>query len=370
MTTNGHRRVGTRERLLDVASRLPGKLRIELDAHVTRVVLDEQCRATGVEYAKGEKLYRAFKSPRNHYGELHAANAAREVVLSGGAFNTPQLLMLSGIGPVEQLRTFNIDVRVPLEGVGKNLQDRYEVGLVFKMAREWELLKSARFFRGDPQYEQWTNGGRGVYGSNGAVLAAIRRSFPERSAPDLFCFALLGAFKGYFPKYSRLLADHHDRLTWAVLKGHTKNRGGEVKLRSSDPFDTPNINFHYFEEGSEGAADDLDSVVAGIRFVRNVTSKLIDRGLILGEDEPSASAKTDEELRQFVRDNAWGHHASCSCPIGQPDQGGVIDANFRVHGAQGLRIVDASVFPRIPGLFVVSAVYMIGEKAADAIIAS
>jgi choline dehydrogenase-like flavoprotein len=370
LTTSDHRRVGTRERLRDVARRLPDKLRIELDAHVTRIVLDRECRATGVEYAKGRKLYRAFKSPGSHDGQLHTANAAREVIVSGGAFNTPQLLMLSGIGPADHLRRLGIPVRVPLEGVGKNLQDRYEVGLIFRLARDWELLRDARFLRGDPQHERWSKGGNGVYGSNGAVLAVIRRSFAERPIPDLFCFALLGGFKGYYPGYSKMLADHHDRLTWAVLKGHTNNRRGEVKLRSADPFETPRINFHYFEEGSEGWEEDLESVVAGIKFVRKATSPLIDRGVILGEDESSASAKTDDELRQFVRDNAWGHHASCSCPIGPAEGGGVIDARFRVHGVRALRVVDASVFPRIPGLFVVSAVYMIGEKAADAILAN
>jgi choline dehydrogenase-like flavoprotein len=79
--------------------------------------------------------------------------------------------------------------------------------------------------------------------------------------------------------------------------------------------------------------------------------------------------QTDDELRQFVRDNAWGHHASCTCPIGPAEQGGVLTSDFRVHGTQGLRVADASVFPRIPGLFLVSAVYIIGEKAADVILA-
>ena len=83
---------------------------------------------------------------------------------------------------------------------------------------------------------------------------------------------------------------------------------------------------------------------------------------------PGPGASTDDELAQYVRDTAWGHHASCSCPIGPADRGGVVDGDFRVHGASRLRVVDASVFPRIPGFFVASAVYMVGEKAADAIL--
>jgi choline dehydrogenase-like flavoprotein len=90
--------------------------------------------------------------------------------------------------------------------------------------------------------------------------------------------------------------------------------------------------------------------------------------LIAEEELPGEAVQTDDQLREYVRDNAWGHHASCSCAIGSLDQGGVLTSDFKVHGTQGLRVVDASVFPRIPGLFILSAVYMIGEKAADVIL--
>jgi choline dehydrogenase-like flavoprotein len=234
----------------------------------------------------------------------------------------------------------------------------------------WEVLDGATFSRGDPQYREWASGEDGVYASNGAVLAAILRSRPERPLPDLFCFALLGLFGGYFPGYSSPEATKPNYLTWAILKAHTENRAGEVTLRSADPRETPLINFHYFEEGSDKAGEDLDSVVAGIRFVRTLTKELQERGLIAAEEEPGEALQSDDELRDFVRTRAWGHHASCSCPIGPRDRGGVVDGDFRVHGAQGLRVVDASVFPRIPGFFIVSAVYMIAEKAADVILAA
>ena len=91
--------------------------------------------------------------------------------------------------------------------------------------------------------------------------------------------------------------------------------------------------------------------------------------MIAAEEQPGPEIASDEALREFVRSRAWGHHASCSCAIGPRAEGGVVDGDFRVYGAPGLRIVDASVFPRIPGFFIVSAVYMIGEKAADAILA-
>ena len=101
-----------------------------------------------------------------------------------------------------------------------------------------------------------------------------------------------------------------------------------------------------------------------------MTKDLREQGLIAAEEVPGEQYQSDDELREFVRDNAWGHHASCSCAIGPRDKGGVLSSDFRVHGTQGLRVVDASVFPRIPGFFIVSAIYMVGEKAADVILAS
>ncbi len=370
LTTRSHHRMGTRERVLETARRYPDRLHIELDALVTRVVLDESNRATGVEYLKGARLYRAHGQPATGPGVPMRAEVVREVILCGGAFNTPQLLMLSGIGPREVLEPLGIPVKIELPGVGKNLQDRYEIGVVNRMNFDrWEILDGATFSRGDPQYRDWAAGHDGVYASNGAVLAAILKSTPERPLPDLFCFALLGLFGGYFPGYSSLEATKPNYLTWAILKAHTENRAGEVRLRSTDPRDTPLVDFHYFEEGSDAAGEDLASVVAGIRFVRRLTRELKERGLIAAEEQPGEALQSDDELREFVRTHAWGHHASCTCAIGPRAAGGVLDGDFRVHGAHGLRVVDASVFPRIPGFFIASAIYMIGEKAADAILA-
>ncbi|RMH23327.1 MAG: GMC family oxidoreductase [Acidobacteria bacterium] len=368
LTTRDHARTGTRERLREVERRYPGRLTIELDALVTRVLLDEGNAATGVEYLKGRRLYRAHPPPRGEAGELRTARARREVILAGGAFNTPQLLMLSGIGPRDELERHGIAVRRELPGVGRNLQDRYEVGVVNRMKEDWEVLQGARFAAGDPLYRRWAEGRKGVYATNGAVLAVIERSLPERPLPDLFVFALLGLFRGYFPGYSALFPDHPNYLTWAILKAHTRNRGGRVRLASADPRDVPEINFHYFDEGTDEEGEDLESVVAGIRLVRRLTARL---GHLIEEEElPGEDCASDDDLRRFVKDRAWGHHASCSCPIGPPQAGGVVDGDFRVHGVPGLRIVDASVFPRIPGFFIVSSIYMIGEKAADVILAS
>jgi len=360
LTTHEHQRTSARERVIEAQQKYG--LRVELNALATRVLFDESGkRATGVEYLKGAQIYRASGSPAGRADAAQQIHASREVILAGGAFNTPQLLMLSGIGPADHLRSLGIPVRLDLP-VGKNLQDRYEVGVVNRMRGDWEVLAGAKFAKGDPQYEQWTRH-QGVYTSNGAVLAVIKRSIATQPLPDLFCFALLGLFRGYFPGYSALFAKHLNYLTWAILKAHTINQGGEVKLRSTDPLDLPAINFRYFEEGTDRDGKDLEAVVDGIKFVRTMTAKMKEQGLIAEEELPGEGVRSDDDLRQFARDNAWGHHASCTCPIGT-----VLSSDFRVRGAEGLRVVDASVFPRIPGFFIVSAVYMIGEKAADVIL--
>ena len=225
----------------------------------------------------------------------------------------------------------------------------------------------AKFSAGDPQYNEWKTKRDGVYTTNGAVAAIIKRSVKERPLPDLFIFALLGYFRGYFPNYSKLFAEHLNYLTWAILKAHTQNCAGTVRLRSNDPRDTPEIDFCYFSEGNDAAGDDLKSVVEAVKFVRGLTASLRAKKLIAEEEVPGESVKTDDQIADFVQNNAWGHHASCSCPIGAPSSGGVVDSKFQVHGAKGLRIVDASVFPKIPGFFIVSSIYTIGEKAADVI---
>ena len=369
MTTLNAARVGTRERILEVARRFPDRLRVEIDALATRVMFDADNRAVGVEYLKGESLYRAHPNPRQQAGEARRARALTEVILCGGAFNTPQLLMLSGIGPQPELERHRIEVRVDLPGVGTNLQDRYEVSVLHRMKDDWECMRDAAFSKGDPQFKEWDATRSGVYASNGGMLAVLKKSREDIDLPDLFCMSLLARFEGYFPGYSKLISGHHDYLSWIVLKAHTRNTAGTVALRSSDPCEPPLINFRYFDEGNDQAEEDLNSVVDGIKFVRRISADLKRDKLIAEERLPGDHVQSDAELRDFVRQNAWGHHASCSCPIGPREKGGVLSSDFRVHGTKALRVVDASVFPRIPGFFIASAVYMIGEKAADVILA-
>ena len=367
LSTKQKVRYAVRERILDVALRFPQNLTIELNALATRILLDEDNRAIGVEYLKGSRLYRAHQQPDSHPGEMHQVYARKEVILAGGAFNTPQLLMLSGIGPADELQKFDIPVKIDLAGVGKNLQDRYEVGIVSRMKADWQSLNGAEFSTSDQQYREWNDLRDGVYTTNGAVLGVIKRAKLDGRLPDLSLFALIGYFKGYFPGYSKLLAANHDCLTWGILKARTKNTAGTVKLRSTDPLDTPLINFNYFEEGNDVDGDDLSSLVEAVKFIRSLNADLHANGTIISELIPGSDVKTDDQIADFIRDNAWGHHASCSCPIGPPEAGGVVNGNFEVHGVSNLRIVDASVFPKIPGFFIVTPIYMIAEKAADVI---
>jgi choline dehydrogenase len=373
------RRNGARERIRDV-ERSSDRLVVRTGALATRVLFGAPDTpggdpvAIGVEYLAQPHAYRA--DPQAAAGESPPpvrVRALREVILCGGAFNTPQLLKLSGIGPADELERFGIPVRRDLPGVGENLQDRYEVGVVTRMRRNFALLGGLTFRppvageTPDPGYLEWEKG-KGVYTTNGALLGIIRRSREELTDPDLFIFGLPAKFTGYFPGYSGALAQQSDVFTWAILKAHTINRAGSVLLRSADPRDTPDVRFRYFDEGDDAAGEDLDAVVTGIGVARSIMAGLVDD--VAAELVPGAEIETQDELRTFVRDNAWGHHASCTCAIGgASDPRAVVGSDFRVHGTRGLRVVDASVFPRIPGFFIVTAIYMTAEKASAVILA-
>ena len=344
---------------------------VRIHALATRVLLDGHNRATGVEYLSGKRLYRA--DPRYAPGAVAQkliASAAREVILCAGAFNTPQLLKLSGIGPREELERHGIPVKVELAGVGENLQDRYEVCVVSRMKGGFSLMKGMKLRpplpgeAPDPQFEEWLKGG-GPYATNGALISMMKRSFPSRPEPDLFIFGLLGSFKGYFPGYSAAIAREDDFFSWAILKAHTNNTAGRVTLRSADPRDVPEINFHYFDEGT-GSGDDLASVAEGVETVRRITARC--QSVIAEEILPGGNIHTDEQIRQFIKDNAWGHHASCTCKMGTEDISVVDPLTMRVHGIDGLRVVDASVMPYVTNGNIYAPVMMVAEKAADLIL--
>jgi len=361
-------RIGTRELIRETMRLRPDYLTVKPHALVSRVLLDADRRATGVEFLDAGHLYHADPAARLDApitAPRRTARARREVILAGGTFNTPQLLMLSGIGPPAELKKHHIDVEVAVCGVGRNLQDRYEIGVVHKMQHDFEILEKATFTPNDPEFEEWRNG-HGLYTTNGAVAAIVKRSSYGQPEPDLYLFAIPGYFAGYRPSYSQRARSHKNHFTWVLLKAHTNNTAGQVLLNSSDPRDPPSINFRYFDDGNDTRGDDLDAVVAGVEFVRKISRRSAG---VLVEQIPGPQVRSRAQIARFVKDNAWGHHACGTCKIGADDDGwAVLDSRFRVRGTKGLRVVDASVFPKIPGFFILSAVYMIAEKASDVIL--
>jgi choline dehydrogenase len=376
--TEGGRRASVRDLLSVTLQDYAANLTIRTHALVTRVIFDDAAdgvpRAVAVEFIEGLHLYRADPHARPDDAPApRRLRARREIVLAGGTFNTPQLLMLSGIGPKDELQRHEIAVVADRPGVGQNLQDRYEIGVVCKTRTDFALTLGSTFRwpdvgqAADPQFSQWLKG-RGPYTTNGMLIAFTKKSDPALPEPDLFIFCVPGVFRGYYPGYSRDLAENTSNFSWLILKAHTDNRAGTVTLRSAQPRDTPKVSFHYFDEGSQGGEADLMAVVTAIETVRELNGKLA--GIIDREVVPGPDFSDRDALKRFVRNEAWGHHASSSARMGKPDDPmAVVDSSFRVIGTRGLRVVDASIFPRIPGFFIVAAVYMIAEKASAAILA-
>ncbi|OQD76386.1 hypothetical protein PENDEC_c004G05527 [Penicillium decumbens] len=363
-------------------------LDVRTNCFVTKLTFDgsgSTLKATGVEFQDGEYLYRASPfSVHNSGGRPGIAKAIREVIVSGGAYNTPQLLKLSGIGPKAELESFGIPVMVDLPGVGTNLQDRYEIPVNVQHPKAFPILNGCTF-DGKPHDEclfKWEDdpyvlGQRGAYATNGLAAALLARSdYAANSDIDLCIFGGPVNFIGYFPQWGDYAVADHSHFSWYTLKAHTRNHAGTVRLNSADPFDQPLINFNSFDTGTRaGNADqlDLNALVQALKISRDALDKYYNYEILGGTDfveqEPGPNVTSDEDLGQYVKDRAWGHHASCTAPIGaRDDPNAVLDSDFRVRGVQNLRIVDASVFPRIPGIFIQAPIYMVSEKAADVIL--
>lgn len=151
---------------------------------------------------------------------------------------------------------------------------------------------------------------------------------------------------------------------WLTLKAHSRNAAGTVRLASADPRDMPAVDFNYFADGGDA---DVQAAYEGVEWARKAFDAMPPT---LGAYEDVRPPPGEAATKQFIRDEAWGHHASCTCPIGaDDDEMAVLDGDFRVRGVQNLRVVDASAMPKIQGFFIVSSVYMMSEKAADVIIA-
>lgn len=351
-------------------------LDIRTNCQATKVTFDKSTppRATGVEFLDGKYLYRA--SPRSGTagkGIPGSVTASREVIVAGGVYNSPQLLKLSGVGPADELQKFGIDVVKDLPGVGTNLQDHYETAVQGHPPHNFSALNGCTFGLGnetDPCLTRWENpglGNRGIYSSAGFASTMLYKS--SVTADDDFDAFVFGGpinFRGYFPNYSVNITERHDWYTWAILKAHPRNTAGSVTLRSADPLDMPEIVFNYFDTGSGDYSKDLEAITEAIHLARDAFAR---QPVEVEEVLPGKDITSTEDIHDYIMNTAWGHHASCTCPIGtDEDPMAVLDSKFRVRGVDGLRVVDASVYPRIPGTFTAVSTYMVAEKAAEDIV--
>ncbi|KAJ9084462.1 hypothetical protein DSO57_1024143 [Entomophthora muscae] len=347
--------------LKETATKYP--LTIWTDTFVTKVLF-KNTTAVGVEYVQGKHLYRASPLASNEPNNLPRKTiaASMEIILSAGAFNTPQLLMLSGIGDKSHLASFNIPLVSDVWGVGRNLMDRYEIPIVLKYPQPFSAIENCTFSPtlSDPCYRAYLNR-KGPYISNGIFSGQLKKSSQHLTEPDLFIGSVLSDFHGYFRGYAQHFASHPEAFTKLLLKARTQNSFGEIHLLSPDPFDTPSINFHSFEEGDA----DLEILTKALQHERKLLQSLASPHTEL---YPGPQVQTDDEVREYIRTNAWGHHACCTARIGpDSDMKAVLDPQFRVRGVQRLRVIDASAFPEIPGLFPVLYLHMFAMKAADTV---
>jgi choline dehydrogenase len=382
IATNDNKRNGPRDFLIRVrdATNEDGSKKYPLDirtnCHATRVTFDESTppRATGVQFLDGKYLYRA--SPRSSTaakGVPGSVTASREVIVAGGVYNSPQLLKLSGVGPADELRKFGIDVVKDLPGVGTNLQDHYEIAVQGHPPQNFSALDGCTFGLGnttDPCLTRWENpglGNRGIYSSAGfASTIFYKSSVTADDSYDAFIFGGPINFRGYFPNYSINITERHDWFSWAILKAHPRNTAGSVTLRSADPLDMPEIVFNYFDTGSGDYSKDLEAITEAVHLARDAFAR---QPVDVEEVLPGKDVTSTEDIHDYIKNTAWGHHASCTCPIGADgDPMAVLDSKFRVRGVSGLRVVDASVYPRIPGTFTAVSTYMAAEKAAEDIV--
>ena len=322
-------------------ARRRGNLTVLTGTHVQRILLDGQ-RAIGVEY-------------RDAAGVTQRLTASQEVILSAGAINSPQLLMLSGIGDPDQLRAAGVEPRHELVGVGANLQDHL-AGAVFVHCPKPVTL----FGAGSPaQLARFLLARRGMLTSSINEAIAFVRSDPALTAPDLELIWLPVPFLG-----EGLTPPTDHGLTLGVVYLTPESRG-HIRLATADPAQPPVIDPGYLT-----AESDLPPLLAGIRIAERLLETDALRPYVGRPMAPWPGKVDDATLARFVRDHAQtAYHPVGTCRMGT-DDGAVVDGELRVHGLDGLRVVDASVMPRITRGHPHAPTLMIAERAAELIRAS
>ena len=365
-------RHGTREWILEtIDAGYP--LTLRTSTFVTKVLFDENAdvkTAIGVEYVEGDNLYQASLGAPTTPSARMQVRATREVILSAGTFNSPQLLMQSGVGDPEHLTAVGIRPEVASSNVGLNLQDRYEISVVTELDRPLSLVGDcdlSHVATEGPCVDEWEEH-RGALTTNGFLASLLMRSDHEEPLADLQVFASPSDARGYFPGYSTAAVADQNHFSWLLLKAHTHNHDGSVRLASDNPLARPIIQFRSYDEDNPAEDPDLTALVRGVRHVRGMLERAQARvpDVAMTESLPGRTVESDEALRHYIRTNSWGHHACCTNAMG-PDDDDVLDSRFRVRGTERLRVVDASVFPEIPGTFIALPIFMVSERAADVI---
>ncbi len=312
-------------------------LTVRTHAHVTQLFI-EKTRAVGITYVQE--------------GKPDQVSANKEVILCGGTINSPQLLMLSGIGPADHLKALGISVIMDLPGVGENLQDHLLVGVVHECTQPITLASAKRI----KSFLNYLFFKKGMLTSNVAEAGGFTKTEPDLLTPDIqFMFGPV-----YYMSHGLANRQGHG---FSIGSTHLRPESrGNITLHSSDPFDPPMIQPNYCARES-----DLKALVKGVRLSRKLArAKAFDpfRG---GEVWPGSHAESDEALCEHIRNTAETcYHPVGTCRMGN-DQMAVVDARLRVYGIKALRVVDASVMPRIVSGNPNAATFMIAEKAADLI---
>ncbi len=320
-----------------------GNIDLLTRAHVTRVVI-EGGRAVGVEVSVG--------------GEVRTIRATREVILSAGAIQSPQILELSGIGAAERLRKLGIECLVDAPGVGENLQDHYQMRLIVRLKRKLSLNDDVRNpLKLAKMGLEWLVAGRGpLTVGAGQVGGAASTSHAFAGRPDVqFNVMPLSVDKPGTPLH------RYSGFTASVWQCHPESRGS-VHVGSADPFAAPRIAPRYFERDI-----DRKTIVEGVRILREINQQPAFRGLWDEEVVPGRAFSSQEEIWDAVRSmGGTVFHAVGTCRMGA-DSASVVDPELRVRGVEGLRVIDASVMPKITSANTNAATLMIGEKGAATI---
>ena len=321
-------------------------LTVETGALTTRVLI-EGGRARGVEFSKE--------------GQLHQVYADREVILSGGTYNSPQLLMLSGIGPADELREHGINPIADLPGVGKNLSEHPICMMQFAATKPVTFLRELRFDRAALSVMQWYLFGTGPFATQINSCNVVIRTKPELEQPDIqiMCNPVRMDANLWFPGVTKTMA-HHFQVGVVLLHPHSR---GEVVLRSASPLDAPKVHMNLMDSPVE-----FETMRRGIREARRIYHTEPQASLTGAEVVPGAEVETDAQLDDFIRKVcSVTQHPVGTCRMGHDDLA-VVDPQLRVRGVEGLRVADASIMPTVPGANTNASAIMIGEKAADLIL--